>query len=281
MGITLAERLTNDFPKVLEYRNTLGQLYDQLALDYIKVERNEDAIKEFRRSAAEFQKLAADAPKVVEHRALLGTSYLNQGGVLVLLNRLREAETAYKESLGYRRVLAKELPRNMDYQNDLADSLDNLANVLLKRKETNEVLKLLEEAVPYHQAASKSNPKNPSYKEGVKGNEGWHGEAYAQLGQYTKAAAAAEKFTQLAMKPDQDFRDAASIFARSAVLAQQDSKLPQAKREELAQSYSSRAMDALQRVIKAGFKDVKQLNQDPDFEGIRGRDDFRKLTSGN
>ena len=41
--------------------------------------------------------------------------------------------------------------------------------------------------------------------------------------------------------------------------------------------YGDTAMDYLQRSIKAGLKEIGQLNQDKELDPIRGRNDFKKL----
>jgi hypothetical protein len=43
------------------------------------------------------------------------------------------------------------------------------------------------------------------------------------------------------------------------------------------QEFGDRAMDLLQRAVKAGFKDAAHIAKDTDLDPLRDRDDFKKL----
>src|SRR5262249_12329841 len=43
------------------------------------------------------------------------------------------------------------------------------------------------------------------------------------------------------------------------------------------QEYANRAMELLQRGVKAGWKDAAHMQKDKDLDSLRGREDFKKL----
>jgi hypothetical protein len=46
---------------------------------------------------------------------------------------------------------------------------------------------------------------------------------------------------------------------------------------EKKQEYADRAIELLQKAVKAGYSDAAHMAKDADFDPIRGRDDFKEL----
>jgi hypothetical protein len=53
--------------------------------------------------------------------------------------------------------------------------------------------------------------------------------------------------------------------------------LPDVQRQELAQSYGDRALQALRQAVAKGYKDPALMKKDTDLDPLRQRDDFKKL----
>ncbi len=51
----------------------------------------------------------------------------------------------------------------------------------------------------------------------------------------------------------------------------------QRQERDKKQEYADRAMDLLQKAVKAGYNDAAHMAKDTDLDPIRGRDDFKKL----
>jgi hypothetical protein len=75
--------------------------------------------------------------------------------------------------------------------------------------------------------------------------------------------------------------DLGCVFALCTAAAQQDTQLPEADRNKVAEAYAVRAVEMLQRAQAAGFfKNPAQLRnaeKDPDLDALRQRADFMKL----
>jgi hypothetical protein len=80
--------------------------------------------------------------------------------------------------------------------------------------------------------------------------------------------------------PANDRYTAAGLLARCVPLAEQDAQLPAARRKELAQQYSDRAMATLRQAVQKGFKDVARLKRDAELKALRSRADFQQLLAG-
>ena len=60
-------------------------------------------------------------------------------------------------------------------------------------------------------------------------------------------------------------------------MAAKDAQLDDGKRNELTQFYADRSLALLQQAVARGFKDVRRLKSNPDFQPLHGREDFKKL----
>ncbi len=68
--------------------------------------------------------------------------------------------------------------------------------------------------------------------------------------------------------------DLAAVRAKLSTMATQSgpgSKVGDARAE------ADKSMASLNRALAAGFRNVDQICKDPDFDGLRSRDDFKKL----
>ena len=77
--------------------------------------------------------------------------------------------------------------------------------------------------------------------------------------------------------PVKDPFDAAGWLAQCVPLAEADQTLAESQRRQTAAGYADRAMDLLRQAIAKGYKDVKHLTTDKEFDPLRQRDDFKQL----
>jgi hypothetical protein len=72
-------------------------------------------------------------------------------------------------------------------------------------------------------------------------------------------------------------------YARCSAAAVSDARLPAAERETLAERYGRRSVELLRRAQAAGyFRDparLARLNENKDFDPVRGREDFKGLVA--
>src|SRR5262249_254214 len=139
---------------------------------------------------------------------------------------------------------------------------------------------LLAEARPLH---DKVDPANPTYRQfrrkhyltladtllrqGEKGDPGKHAEA-------TRIA---PELPNLDPDNSESYHLAASIFVRAMPLAGKDTKLADAERKKLSESYASQAVAMLRQAVEHGYADLVQLKNGAVFAPLRGREDFQKV----
>ena len=94
---------------------------------------------------------------------------------------------------------------------------------------------------------------------------------------YTAAGQLAGKLLTLHPSAWEADYDAACILSRCLTVAEKDSRLPESRRRELAQSFGDQAVERLRVAIAKGFKDAGHVKKDKDLDGLRPRQDFRNL----
>jgi serine/threonine protein kinase/tetratricopeptide (TPR) repeat protein len=217
-----------------------------------------------------------DRPK---YRRGLAQCHTQVAFALLGLRRSREAEELLREVRAIQGRLAADFPGVPDYRNDLAGTLVNLAGEHMRRREFEAAVGLLEEARPHHLAALKADPKNFTYRRYYRNNLSSMAGFRVALADHARAAAAADELARFGFDPANDAYTAGSVLARCAALARNDARLDEDKREEFAEDYATRAVARLRQAVANGFRNPAQLRKDSWLDGVRDREDFRKLVA--
>jgi tetratricopeptide (TPR) repeat protein len=211
------------------------------------------------------------------YRWELAGSHFNLGSLIKDQGRIQEAENAFQEALAIQKVLVADFPGVPDYQCDLVNTLSGLAEMARSRKEYSSARKLLEQARAPLQATLDASPQHPFYREVFCTHRQLLAGTLLELGEHAAAAEAAADLARIAFNPGEDAYKAACFLSRCIPLAQQDKKLSDGRRQELARSYGDRAMEALRQAAAKGYKDIAHLQRDKDLDALRQREDFRTL----
>jgi hypothetical protein len=101
----------------------------------------------------------------------------------------------------------------------------------------------------------------------------------AREGDHVEGTAEAEKLAAVGGLSSKHVYELARALALSVDAARQDTKLPRGEGERLAERYATRALALLARLGAEGFfrspDKLKQLQEDPDFDSLRSRPDFK------
>jgi tetratricopeptide (TPR) repeat protein len=277
-AVDVQKQLAADFPKAAEHRQELARRHSSLGGLLQRTGRAAEAESAFRAALAVWQQLVAEFPAVPEHRQGLAGSQNGLGVLLYMTRRPEEAEKLYRDALTLQKQLVADLPKVADYRNELAGTMVNLALVLLQRGDVEAARKLLLEAQPHHEAALKDRYNNPVYRQYFRNNRLTLIEASLRLKKHAEAANLVREVTRDMPNPGAElYYRAASFLARCAALAEQDQELPEARRQELAQSYAAWAYSDLRSAVNARFRDLKRLKEDKDLDSLRSRKDFQML----
>jgi tetratricopeptide (TPR) repeat protein len=279
-ALVLFQRLAEDFPASPVYGEGLAAGHNSLGIVFARSGRTPEAAGEFRQALDLYRQLADDFPAVPEYRRELARGHNNLGLMLRRTGRAQEAEEEYRRALALKQRLAHDFPAVPDYQNEVAGSLVNLARLVGDRQDFVGARRLLEEALPYHRAALKANPRHPAYRDFYRNNAEMLADILLHLGAHADAAAAADQLAERAVDPPNDLYNAACFLARCVPLAEKDGQLPATRQKELARDYADRALAVLRQAVEKGYKDVANMEKDPDLNPLRQRDDFRRLLAG-
>jgi hypothetical protein len=101
--------------------------------------------------------------------------------------------------------------------------------------------------------------------------------SYLALGDHAWLALTADDLAWWSYDPPNDTYAAACFLCRCVTLAGKDPRLDEARRKELARSYSDRALAMLRQAVARGYTDAAHMRQNPDLEPLRARAEFKML----
>jgi hypothetical protein len=160
-----------------------------------------------------------------------------------------------------------------DKDKNTAANLRQLATALLRLKKYGEVRSLLGEAQAIYEHLGNSDPADL-------------GETLARLNEYycatdrhADAAEVASRRSRLWPRDPAQAMEAAREMAVCipAVGRGRQELTPEEQSER--ERYAQQAVSLLKRAIRYGYRDRESINQNHDFDPLRGRDDFGKLIS--
>ncbi|HET6882644.1 MAG TPA: protein kinase [Pirellulales bacterium] len=275
-AIGLRQRLANDFPHVISYRQDLAKHYNSLGLVLSHARRPQEAEAAFKQAIALKQKLAADLPSVPLRRRELANSFTNLGLFQMQNGQFDKADQAYREGIDLLERLVREFPAVPEYQGALGAALNDFA-MATGQRDPQGARALLERAIGCQQLAIELNPRERTFHKFLRNHHLVLSRILLQLGEHADAAREATKMAELSFEPARDHYDAACYLARCVPLATKDTTLSDAERVALAEDYSRRAVEQLERAIAAGYNDFDHLGRDRDLDALRDRHEFRKL----
>jgi tetratricopeptide (TPR) repeat protein len=268
---------SDDFPGVLEYRRDLASGIYNLGLFLTRQGKNAAAEEPLRQALEMRKALVKQAGTVPDHRRQLAETYHTLAHVLGVTGRPKAAESDWRSALELWQQLAIELPPDPDTQYWLAATLSNLAILHNQRREFEAAVPLLERARAHVRAALGKRPKDRSFRELYRDYLIDLAQTQLGLADHARVGVVAAEIVRFGYEPAIDTYNAACSLERCVTLAEKDAALSEAKRKELAQSYSQQAMALLHQAVARGFKDVALMKKDTDLDALRPKEEFRKL----
>jgi eukaryotic-like serine/threonine-protein kinase len=166
-----------------------GQAYIRLASLRRDLGEREQAIADYRRAQAIFQKLAADFPSVLEYRQRQAQSHRGLGVMLYQLGKRKEAEAEHRRALAIVQPLADEFPNDPGCRSELAASHANLGVVLCGLGNKAEAAAEYRQAINLRQSLVTEYPDVAEYRILLAYSYNNLGMALAALGKQEEAAA--------------------------------------------------------------------------------------------
>jgi serine/threonine protein kinase len=150
-SIAILEKLSSEYPDVLEYQHQLGWSHFMLAWTFKNTGRLAEAETAFQQAASIYEKLLARKPEEPDYRSEMVNIYANVGHSMRERGRLMEAERAFRRSIEmyemYQRAPATDEKERPDARDAYVWSCSGLMEVLVRTARTKEAVELAERAI--------------------------------------------------------------------------------------------------------------------------------------
>jgi tetratricopeptide (TPR) repeat protein len=278
-ALAIRQKLVHDNPAAIQFRQGLGISHHSLGGVLQATGRPSEAEGEYRTALALLQKLADDNPAVVEIRNQLGAFHGSLGELLRATGRPSEAEAEYRAALAIQKKVDDDNPTNVVFCMTLAITQNNLGLLLARGKRFPEAFTALEASLTIRQKQVDADPKHILYTNQLGYSYAYRGRARVLAGQPARAATDLRRARELWAKLPSSGPE--TRFERSRVLALlaglgHDPKSGVTAAE--AAAFADQAVATLPDAISIGWAQYEELTN-PEFDALRGRDDFKKLVA--
>jgi eukaryotic-like serine/threonine-protein kinase len=303
-ALAIQQKLAAELPTVPAYRQDLATNHNNMGKVLAGLGKRPEAEQQYRQALAIQQKLTADFPTVPAYLLELARSHNGLGLLLRDLGKRPEAEQQYCQAQTIREKLAAEFPNVPQYQIELGGGYCNLGNLVRDSGRPSDSLLWFEKAIHTLTAAYEQERRLVLAKLFLRNSHAGRASAYDRLQRFTDAVKDWDKAIELTPKAEQAVYRAARATARinaglvaEAVAEVADlSRIPNwnarqwydfacvyglasGKSVDNKQPYADRAIELLQRAVKAGYHDAAHMKKDTGLDPLRGRDDFKKLVA--
>jgi tetratricopeptide (TPR) repeat protein len=250
-ALAMEEKLVAQFPAVPQYRVDLAGSHNRLGMLLTGLGKRPEAEQECRKALAIRERLVAEFPTVPQYRVDLGGSYCNLG----FLN----GQPA--ESLEWFEKAIRTLTAVFEQDRRLVLAGQFLRNSHWNRAKAYDRLRKFSEAIQDWDKAIALSPV-----EEQSGHRAARATSRLQAGQVAEAVAEVAELAKSTNWNSGQWYDFACVYAVAS-----------GNSADKKQEYADRAMDLLQKAVKAGWRDAVHMGKDTDLDAIRGREDFKKL----
>jgi tetratricopeptide (TPR) repeat protein len=301
-SLAISQKLVDNFPAVPQYRQYLADSHLNLGNLLWGQNQPEHAAEHFRKALATYEKLADDFPAVTAYRQDLASSHNNLGILLKDQKQLDKARDQHRKALDIQQKLADDFPGVTAYQVELGGSCCNYGNLLLSSSKSAESLPWYDKAIRALTPVHQQDPRSVLPRMFLRNSHAGRAWAYDRLEKHAAAVTDWNRVIELSPASEQpgyrakrassrvrmgrvasavvevaeltkaDTWDAGAWYDFACIYAVAASKDAGKKKE-----YADRAMELLQRAVKAGYKDAAHMAKDMDLDVLRQREDFKKL----
>jgi tetratricopeptide (TPR) repeat protein len=278
-ALAIRLKLADANPAVAVNQSDLATSYHNIGGLLLQTGKLAEALQAHQKALAIFQKLADASPAVTEHQFGLATAHEEIGGLLSQTGRPEEAIASYHKASAILQRLADANPAVLEYQRELARALNNLGRLLAHQKRFAEALRAIDTGLAIRQKLADADPKNAAYATQLGLSHASRGWALVRFGQPSRAADELRQAVALwakepAQGPDTRFERSRALALLAGLAADGKSGVTAAE----AATFADQAVAALREAVKIGWALPSELKE-PDFDALRGRDDFMKLVA--
>jgi serine/threonine protein kinase/tetratricopeptide (TPR) repeat protein len=276
-ALAIQQKVADASPAEADVQQGLAHTYGNIGVLLLRTGRPEEAMASYLEALALFQKLADANPGVTPLQSDLAKAHSFIGDTLAKTGKPEEAMKADLKALAILQKLVDASPTDPRYQGEQARVHDQLGRLLAHQKQFAEAFTHIDAGLVMRQKLVEAIPKDTECTTELGHSHASRGWALVRFGQPSKAAADLRRAVELWAKDPA--LDPETRFERSRALALlsglgRDAKSGVTKAE--ATAFADQAVAALRDAFSAGWGWPNQLKE-PDFDTLRGRDDFKKL----
>jgi serine/threonine protein kinase/Tfp pilus assembly protein PilF len=276
-ALEIRQNLAEANPAVSEFQKDLGGIYENIGDLLSQTGRPEEAMAALLKALALYKDLAKANPAVREFQFGLARTHEDISHLLSHTGRLEEAMAALLKALAITQEQLDANPKLPDYQRELASVRHYLGRLLAQQKRFAEAFTAIDAGLAIHQKLAEAYPELTEYRTHLGYSHAYRGWALVRSGQPSKAAADLRQAVELWAKdpgpwPETQFERSRAL----ALLAGLGGEVTSGVTTVEASQIADRALAALRDAISAGWNWPNELKE-PDFDALRGRDDFKKL----
>lgn len=301
-ALAILEKLVADFPAVPEYRQILARSHNNLGNLLSVLGNRPEAEVRYRKALEIREKLASEFPTVPEYRQELAMSHNDLGNLLLGIGKRPEAEDKYRKALAIREKLVAEFPSVPTYRVEIGGSYCNFGNLIVNGGKPSESLEWFAKAISLLTPVYERDPRDVMVRRFLRNSLTGQAVANDRLGKYADAVKDLDRVIELSENSELPMYRAyranfklragqlAEAVAEAAELTKSSSwnagqwynfarvyALASGKIADKKDEYAKRAVELLQRAVKAGYKDAAHVMKDADLDALRDREDFKKL----
>jgi tetratricopeptide (TPR) repeat protein len=276
-ALAIRQKLADANPAVAGYQSDLAMSHNNIGLVLSRTGKPGEALTATRKALAIYQKLADANPAATEIQNYLAWSHYTIGRLLPKMGSPEEALQAHEKALAIRRELAHANPAVAEFQNDLAWSYIEFGRLLARQQRLTEALTTIDAGLAIRQKLAEADPKNTEYTSDLGYSHAYRGWALVRSAQPSKAAVDLRQAVELwatarSPNPETRFEWGRALALLAGLGGDAKSGVTAAE----AARFADQSVAALRDAIRAGFDSPNEIKE-PDFDPLRGRDDFKKL----
>jgi tetratricopeptide (TPR) repeat protein len=240
--------------------------------------RLDEAMAAHLKALAVIQKLAEAHPAVTQFQLDLSYCHWITADRLTQMGKPEQAIEAHREVLAINQKLADANPTAPEIQSLLAAAHLNIGWLLARQKRFAEAFTAIDASMAIYRKLAEGDPKTAVYTTSLGFCHAGRAWALMRSGQPSKAAIDLRQALELwAKDPAPESADTRFERARAlALLAGLGGDANSGVTKDEAAAFADQAVAALREAFRAGWGLTRELKE-PDFDTIRGRDDFKKL----
>ena len=301
-ALDLKKKLVEQFLSMPEYQKDLASGHTNLGLLLFGLGKAGDARTEYHKAGDILKKLVEQFPADQAYQRDLSETHHMLGAIFAGGGKSKEAIAEYEAALDLKKKLVERYPGRLSYQVELGGVACNYGNLIRQGDKPESCLPVFDLAIRTLQAILNKEPANATASLYLRNSHWNRALAYDRL---NKAAQAVEDWDRtIILSPLQERPGFRATRANSMVQAGQITKaiadvaelttnpfwnaghwydfacvyaIASGKDADKKQHYGDRAIELLQKAVKAGYKDAAHMAKDLDLDPLRDRDDFKKL----